>query len=267
MLLRHEAVNNLALRIISRFADGTRPLPCDAYLAVAFAADPADHADADIVGVALRTPPYPFALGYPSGAALPALLADALAFAAPAALPGVIGEAREATAFAVAHGAFTGTGYRQVLALRAHVLTQVETVPSRGELRSATAAELPLLTEWTRAFQAEALPHDPPAQAPALDGLWIWWSGGAPVTMLRMQPFSPTSVAISLVYTPPDLRRRGYATAAVAAASARALADGRTSCALFTDLANPTSNAIYARIGYRPIADFLNLAFTPERAT
>jgi predicted GNAT family acetyltransferase len=34
------------------------------------------------------------------------------------------------------------------------------------------------------------------------------------------------------------------------------LAEGRRFCVLFTDLANPTSNAIYARIGYRPLADF-----------
>ena len=30
---------------------------------------------------------------------------------------------------------------------------------------------------------------------------------------------------------------------------------GRRFCFLFTDLANPTSNSIYQRIGYRPVTD------------
>jgi predicted GNAT family acetyltransferase len=61
---------------------------------------------------------------------------------------------------------------------------------------------------------------------------------------------------VNAVYTPPEQRGRGFATACVARLSARLLAEGRRQCVLFTDLANPTSNAIYARIGYRGVADF-----------
>jgi uncharacterized protein len=57
------------------------------------------------------------------------------------------------------------------------------------------------------------------------------------------------------VYTPPALCRRGYASACVAALSARLLTEGRRLCFLYTDLANPTSNAIYQKIGYRPVYD------------
>jgi hypothetical protein len=57
------------------------------------------------------------------------------------------------------------------------------------------------------------------------------------------------------VYTPPEHRRRGYASALTAALTERLLAGGRRFCFLFTDLANPTSNAIYQRIGYRPLGD------------
>ena len=64
------------------------------------------------------------------------------------------------------------------------------------------------------------------------------------------------------VYTPPDGRRRGYAEAVTAAVTARALARGRRFCFLFTDLANPTSNGIYRRIGYRPVCDVDQWAFT-----
>jgi predicted GNAT family acetyltransferase len=67
--------------------------------------------------------------------------------------------------------------------------------------------------------------------------------------------------SINTVYTPPRHRRRGYATAAVAALSDALLKGGRRFCCLYTDAANPTSNSIYAKIGYRPIRDDAELAF------
>jgi predicted GNAT family acetyltransferase len=51
------------------------------------------------------------------------------------------------------------------------------------------------------------------------------------------------------------LRGRGYASALVASLTERLLAGGRRFCFLFTDLSNPTSNKIYQRIGYEPVAD------------
>ncbi|MFO7545350.1 MAG: GNAT family N-acetyltransferase, partial [Trueperaceae bacterium] len=56
-------------------------------------------------------------------------------------------------------------------------------------------------------------------------------------------------------------RRRGYATALVAAVTQAMLDEGRRFCSLFTDLANPTSNAIYQRIGYRPVSDVAVIDF------
>jgi predicted GNAT family acetyltransferase len=69
-------------------------------------------------------------------------------------------------------------------------------------------------------------------------------------------------VRIGPVYTPPELRRRGYAGSAVAAASRRALTAGAHTCMLFTDLANPTSNKIYAEVGYRAIGGWEEYSFT-----
>jgi predicted GNAT family acetyltransferase len=68
-------------------------------------------------------------------------------------------------------------------------------------------------------------------------------------------------MAISLVYTPPDLRQRGYATACVASLSQMLLDEGWQFCTLFTDLANPTSNSIYRKIGYKPVGDFHDYLF------
>jgi predicted GNAT family acetyltransferase len=70
-------------------------------------------------------------------------------------------------------------------------------------------------------------------------------------------------VRLGPVYTPAALRGRGYASSAVAARSRLALEDGLR-CALFTDLANPTSNKIYAEVGYRRVADWEEIRFAPR---
>ena len=69
------------------------------------------------------------------------------------------------------------------------------------------------------------------------------------------------AAAVNAVYTPPEQRRRGYATAAVAVLSQRLLDTGYQFCCLFTDLSNPTSNTIYQRIGYRPLCDYNEYIF------
>ncbi len=65
---------------------------------------------------------------------------------------------------------------------------------------------------------------------------------------------------IGPVYTPPDRRGRGYASAVVAGVSRSALDAGHR-CILYTDLENPTSNAIYRAIGYRAVAEALQYRF------
>ena len=66
---------------------------------------------------------------------------------------------------------------------------------------------------------------------------------------------TPNGIRIGPVYTPPEQRRRGYGSALTAALTQQLLDGGRRFCFLFTDLANPTSNSIYQRIGYRPVTD------------
>ena len=66
---------------------------------------------------------------------------------------------------------------------------------------------------------------------------------------------TPNGIRIGAVFTPPDLRRRGYASACVAAVSQSVLDAGRKFCFLYADIANPTSNHIYQEIGYQPVCD------------
>jgi predicted GNAT family acetyltransferase len=81
--------------------------------------------------------------------------------------------------------------------------------------------------------------------------------------MTSLQGATRHGIRVSFVYTPPELRGRGYASACVAAVSGRALASGKSFCTLYTDLANPTSNSIYQRVGYRRIGEAAMIAFNP----
>jgi len=92
-------------------------------------------------------------------------------------------------------------------------------------------------------------------------GFWLWEDADTPTSMAGVSSATPNGVRIGPVYTPAELRGRGYATSLVADVSRGQLANGRSFCFLHTDLANPTSNAIYRRIGYEYVCDSLVVAF------
>ena len=94
-------------------------------------------------------------------------------------------------------------------------------------------------------------------------GFLLWEDGGEPVSAAGWGGPTPNGIRIGPVYTPPELRGRGYATALTAELSQRLLDEGRRFCFLFTDLANPTSNGIYERIGYVRVAESAMVAFDP----
>ncbi|MFE3164542.1 GNAT family N-acetyltransferase [Streptomyces sp. NPDC059224] len=79
---------------------------------------------------------------------------------------------------------------------------------------------------------------------------------GTPVSVAGLNPQIGGQIQVDVVYTPAGLRGRGYAGAVTAAVSRAALAAGARDVVLFADLSNPTSNALYQRLGYRGIADW-----------
>ena len=148
---------------------------------------------------------------------------------------------------------------------RSYVLeTVVQPAAVPGRLRVAREDDRAVMTEWMTSFDVEALGseagrRDMTAFVDELLGAanrtgYIWEDGG-PVSMLQATGATPHGIRIGAVYTPPELRRRGYASALTAAVSQAELDRGRRWCFLFTDLANPTSNRIYQAIGYRPIRE------------
>ncbi len=176
-------------------------------------------------------------------------------------LSAVVGPVRAASTFAAA---WPGAPLALGLSMRSYSLTRVS--PPRGVpggLRHASRDDVPLLTGWAAAFVAESGSSAGDPEQIVQSGvrerrLFVWRTVDAdpPVTMAAWSARTPTSARVNLVYTPPALRGRGYASACVAAVSQRLLDEGLERCFLFADIANPTSNAIYQRLGYRPLADF-----------
>lgn len=163
------------------------------------------------------------------------------------------------------------TGGRATLAVAEalHTLDRVRdpSRPASGRLRAARADDRDLLIGWMRDFSLEAGLGDG-ADAPDIvdrrvdRGLLHIWEDSGPVAMVGNSPSVADVVRIGPVYTPPEWRSRGYASSAVAAVSRGALGAGARRCMLYTDLANPTSNRIYAALGYRRVAEWEELAFT-----
>ena len=92
--------------------------------------------------------------------------------------------------------------------------------------------------------------------------MYLWLDDGRPVSLTGVGGLTPHGIRVGPVYTPPELRGRGYASNLVAAASQLQLETGRTFVFLFTDLTNPTANRIYQAIGYEPVIDFVEWDFT-----
>ena len=125
---------------------------------------------------------------------------------------------------------------------------------------------------WALAFADEVLPEetdrerhvrliDARLRATGDAGLWLWEDGGGPVSLSGYGGSTPNGIRIGPVYTPPEHRGRGYATSLVTQQSHWLLGARRSFCFLYTDLDNPTSNALYRRIGYRMVAEAREVRF------
>jgi predicted GNAT family acetyltransferase len=217
-------------------------------------------------GAAVRTPPHHLALARPGE---PAAL-QALAEAIDDELPGVVGAVPEVDAFAEAWTKKAGQTARTNRAQGIFQLDLVEPVTGvAGRLRDAGPADRPLLLDWWRAFHEEAIGESPEPESvargvdhrlDAADAGAVLWDDEGPVSFAAFGNPTPNGIRIGPVYTPPEVRRHGYASALVAELSTRLLAD-RHFCFLYTDLANPTANKIYERIGYRRVCESAEIVF------
>ncbi len=272
VLLRQEAANCLMLGV------------CHA-MVITPPADPARnfHAavlrDGEVIGGLMRTPPFKVAV---STLDLPAdelpQAAASIAAGVRAELgdvPGFIGPAENARACARAWTGGDDKAWFIDMAERVYRLdTLIEPDPVPGGARPARDDDRSLLERWARGFFIDAFgmesnaEHDAAAFAarmlagpPGVRGAWLWELDGVPASMACHTGPTPNGMRIGPVYTPREQRGHGYGTAITAALTRHLLESGRTLTFLFTDLANPTSNAIYQRIGYRPVIDVDSITF------
>jgi predicted GNAT family acetyltransferase len=142
-------------------------------------------------------------------------------------------------------------------------------IPSVGCLRLARESDMAFLPYWVEGFINDCFGTPITVQNDAehyryhisANRLYILEDGETPVSMAKISREMQNVCGIALVYTPPYLRGKGYATSCVAAVCRSALERGFSKCVLYTDLANPTSNSIYQKIGYTPICDSLEIKF------
>jgi predicted GNAT family acetyltransferase len=266
-LLEAHIANNVVATVLAGTVDGqfraARPL-----LAVGLDATGA------VAAAAMRTAPWPILCTRFGSADAEALL-DLWLEHDPQ-LPGVNSVLETSHAVAAAWARRTGGSTRCRTAMAMHSLQKV-TAPPRpgpGRLVMATPADREVAVRWWSEFveESQVIDAGPDSRAALVDAriaheqLWLWEDAGTPVSMVGLNPAVAGVVRIGPVYTPMEARRRGYASSAVAAASLRALEAGAHTCMLFTDLANPTSNKIYADVGYRRFGEWEETEFVPAPA-
>ncbi|KUI47763.1 acetyltransferase [Mycobacterium sp. GA-1199] len=225
--------------------------------------------DSEVVGVALQTPPYPLACnGIPIGCA--GIVARDLRRRRPD-LIGVRGSREVAVAIADAwrsHGECAGSVTLEERLYRLGTLRPPAGVA--GVPRWADETHRAVLIDWVEHFSAETFghPRDDTAGARFVDAAadradrFLLWDvdGTAVSTALLRAPAAGVS-RIGPVFTPADRRTNGYGSAVTAAAAQASLDRGDVAVVLFTDRANPTSNAIYRKIGFEPVSEFARIDF------
>lgn len=133
--------------------------------------------------------------------------------------------------------------------------------------RRITAADLDLITAWRVGFSVEALSEEENSRLwkgvragveRSLRQGWTWLleDEGKPVATSSFNTAITEAVQIGGVWTPPELRRRGYGRAAVAASLLDARAEGAVMSILFTGVENIAAQKAYTALGYRHVGDY-----------
>ena len=262
-LLKHEAENNLPLGILANVQAGEYS-DQPPYLAALVESG-------DVSLAVIRTPPYPALFSYRkeplSGEAVELVTGDLYAhfgkeLKGMTASKGLISDLVDVWCRTARVSA------ELTMAMRIYELRWVNPVRGvKGRLRMAGERDRPLLEAWYAGFRRETM-GETSQEVPVADqidrylnadpdqrGMAFWESAGQRVSMAGYSGPTPHGIRIGAVYTPPELRKRGYASACVTALSQKLLDQGYKFCFLFTDLQNPTSNHIYQEIGYRPVTD------------
>ena len=268
-LMTREAEHNLMLGLVSILKADSRFYGDAPYFATVV-----DGGRVVVAG--LMTPPHPVVVSLCTDIEALRLLADDVRAFLPS-TPGVNAPSPTAGLFAEGWRGLTGADVELELAERIYELTKLAPpVGVAGRGRQIVRADAELLVQWRMEFGAEAVSFTPTSRdAAARDievrlaadprerGVFVWEDDGELVCMAGCGAPTPNSLRIAPVYTPPEHRRRGYAAACTAAACEWILGPaGKSFVTLFADIANPTSNGVYQRIGFEPVCEAEEWRFT-----
>jgi len=188
-------------------------------------------------------------------------------------VPGVVAKKDIAECFAQIYSASNKMTCETAMEQRIYELTAVNLdIADIGTIRLAEERDMYFLPYWLEGMYAAFdglenitmnIPQDvePYLNRFARQKLFILEVDGQPVSMAATSRELQTVCGVAVVYTPPYFRGKGYASSCVAKVSQFILDRGFTKCVLYTDLANPTSNSIYQKIGYQPVCDSVMLKF------
>lgn len=270
-LSKDEARYGLILGIATTLTENKYYYGTEAPWFCTVSADPRPMArlGSEMYAAALRTPPHLVVLAHFSGSI--DLLANELVAAVGKRykeIPGVVGGRGLADRFSAR---WCGTHKLRVThtqAQRIYKLEKVNDVPlSPGKMRAATEADKELVKKWSHSFHLDCfgidsnIPEGDCTLALAAGRIFFWEVDGKPVSMALKTRATDKSMSVGGVYTPPELRGKGYATSCVSELSRHILQNGYRFCTLYADLSNPASNAIYKKIGYAAVADFAQHTF------
>jgi predicted GNAT family acetyltransferase len=183
-------------------------------------------------------------------------------------VPGVMASPELAKLFSTTWSKLRGYNIIDGLNMRAYELVKVNHPQyCQGDFRVAKEEDLKIVSTWIYNLEKDEGSDISYEQAYEMaknkinNGQLYVWEDNVPVSMACTARSTTNGIVINMVYTPPELRGKGYASSCVASLSHRLLNIGYKFCSLVTDLSNPTSNSIYVKIGYKPVCDYISYSF------
>ena len=220
--------------------------------------------------VATANPPFPFVLSAGEKAAVPSLVEEFIKQRI--AVPGVFGPVDLAEIFNQAWHAGTGEKMRSGLAVDLHMTREAPPANvTPGQLRQAGHEDIKTVVEYCEAFaqdprmsSAERAGARADAEKRLAQAEVFLWDDVGPKSIAAYRESIPTGGRLNLVYTPPEYRRRGYASACVAALTRLVLERAWNWCALFVDINDPVASHMYRNLGFHEVAKFQNYDIEPN---